>query len=328
MSKYKAGILGIASYLPPRTMTNQDLEKIVETSDEWIKTRTGIESRQIAEPDQAASDLAIAAGKRALEDANISAADLDLIIVASLTPDHMFPSTACIVQEALGAKGAAAFDLSAACSGFIYALATGAQFIQSGLYRHVLVIGSEVLSKIVDWQDRGTCVLFGDGAGAAILGPVEGESGFHSFVLGSDGSGAQDLIQPAGGSRYPVSPEAIEQKDDKLKMNGREVFKFAVRVMEKASREAVSKAGMDLADIDCFIPHQANIRIIEPAMKKLGISEDKLFVNLHKYGNMSAASIPVAMDEAVKAGKAKKGDHILLVGFGAGLTWGACVVTL
>ncbi|OEH85776.1 3-oxoacyl-ACP synthase [Desulfuribacillus stibiiarsenatis] len=328
MKNRNVGIIGTGSFLPAKTITNKDLETLVDTTDEWIRSRTGIEERRMVEESVAASDLGVEAAKKALEDANISAEEIDLIIVATLTPDYTFPSTACIVQEKLGAKKAAAFDLSAACSGFIYGLATGAQFIATGLYKYVLVIGSETISKILNWEDRGTCVLFGDGAGACVLGPVEDGKGFQSFVLGSDGSGAELLSQPSSGSKLPITSETIANKENTLKMVGSEVFKFAVRVMGQVSEEAVEKAGLNKEDIDFFVPHQANIRIIEPAMKRLGLGMDKAYINLHKYGNMSSASIPVALDEALQSGSIKKGDNVLLVGFGAGLTWGATVVKM
>lgn len=328
LNSIQVGILGTGSYLPEKVMTNKDLEKIVDTTDEWIRSRTGIEERRMADSCIAASDLGIEAAKKALEKANVSAEDVDLIIVATLTPDYTFPSTACIVQKAIGANKAAAFDLSAACSGFIYGVATGAQFIASGLYKYVLVIGTETITKILDWEDRGTCVLFGDGAGACVLGPVPHGEGFKSFVLGSDGSGASLLSQPSSGSKVPITVETIAAKENTLRMVGSEVFKFAVRVMGQVSEEAVEKAGLNKDEIDFFVPHQANIRIIEPAMKRLGLGMDKVYINLNKYGNMSSASVPVALDEAIQSGAIKKGDTVLLVGFGAGLTWGATVVTM
>ncbi|MFV9509902.1 beta-ketoacyl-ACP synthase III [Tepidibacillus sp. LV47] len=326
MGNYSVGIIGTGAYVPEKVLTNFDLEKMVETSDEWISTRTGIKERRIAAKEQASSDLAYEAAKKALESANLSAEDLDLIIVATVTPDSAFPSTANILQDRLGASRAAAFDLAAACSGFLYALATGAQFIQNGTYQHVLVIGVEVLSKITDWKDRNTCVLFGDGAGAAVLGRVEEGYGFLSFELGSDGSGGNLLKLPAGGSRMPASCETVEQGLHFIQMSGSEVFKFAVKTMEQASLNVIEKAGMTKEEVDFLVPHQANLRIINFARERLGLDESKVVVNLDRYGNMSSASIPVALDEAIREQRIKKGDHVLLVGFGAGLTWGAALL--
>ena len=328
MNDINAGIIGTGSYLPEKILTNKDLEKIVDTSDEWIRSRTGIEERRIVDSNTSASDLGVEAATKAIEDAGILAEDIDLIIVATLTPDYTFPSTACVIQHKLGATKAAAFDLSAACSGFIYGIATGAQFIKSGLYKYVLVIGTETITKILDWEDRSTCVLFGDGAGAAVLGPVEATKGFKSFILGSDGSGGDLLNQPSSGSKFPITIDSIANKDNTLKMSGSEVFKFAVRIMDQASQQAIDMAELSIEDIDFFVPHQANVRIIEPAMKRLGLGMDKVYLNLNKYGNMSSASIPVALDEAIKSGAVKKGDTVLLVGFGAGLTWGSTVITI
>jgi 3-oxoacyl-[acyl-carrier-protein] synthase-3 len=326
MTKQTVGILGTGSYLPDQVLTNKDLEKMVETSDEWIISRTGIRERRIAPKEMASSDLAYEAAVRALKKAGITAEQIDLIIVATVTPDMMFPSTACLLQDRLGAKGAAAFDLSAACTGFIYGLASAAKFIESGMYRYALVIGVETLSKIVDWEDRNTCVLFGDGAGAAVLGPVEEGYGFKSFVMGADGSGGVHLYLPAGGSRLPANAETVKDRLHYVKMNGREVFKFAVRVINSATDEAIEKAGISKEEIDFLVPHQANLRIIDSAMERLGLSPDKVVVNLDRYGNMSSASIPVALDEAIEAGKIKEGNHLLLVGFGGGLTWASTIL--
>lgn len=323
LGKQAVGILGTGSYVPERVLTNQDLERMVDTSDEWIVSRTGIHERRIAAPDQAASDLAFHAAQNALEASGIRAEDLDLIIVATVTPDMSFPSTSCILQERLGAKKAAAFDLSAACTGFLYGLATATQFIQNGMYRYVLVIGVEVLTRITNWEDRNTCVLFGDGSGAAILGPVHDGKGFLAFDLGADGSGGPLLKQEAGGSRMPVDELAIKEKKNCLYMAGREVFKFAVRAMDAASEKVLVKAGLTKQDIDFLVPHQANIRIIESAVERLGLSDDKVVINLDKFGNMSSASIPVALDNAVREGRIREGDTLVLVGFGGGLTWGA-----
>ncbi len=319
------GIIGTGAFLPEKVLTNKDLEKMVNTSDEWIVSRTGIHERRIASNDQASSDLATEAGRRALESAGITADQLDLIIVATVTPDTMFPATACLVQDRLQAEKAATFDLSAACSGFLYGIASASQFIATGIYRYALVIGVECLSKIINWQDRNTCVLFGDGAGAAVLGPVE-NGGFLSFELGGDGSGGHLLQQPAGGSRLPASYQTVEQELHKITMAGREVFKFAVRVMQRSAESALKKAGLSKEDIDFLVPHQANIRIIDSSLERLGLSRDKAIINLNRYGNMSSASIPVALDEAVRGGKIAAGDTLVLVGFGAGLTWGSAVL--
>lgn len=326
MSKTAVGILATGSYLPERVLTNKELETMVDTTDEWIVSRTGIRERRVASPEQASSDLAYEASIKAIEKAGLTPDQIDLILVATVTPDMMFPSTACILQDRLGASHAAALDVSAACTGFIYALATGAKFIESGMYRHVLVVGVESLSKITDWEDRNTCVLFGDGAGAAVLGPVEDGQGFQSFVLGADGSGGVHLNQKAGGSRMPASLETIQNKQHFVYMNGREVFKFAVRVMNTATDEAIEKAGMNKEDIDFLVPHQANQRIIDAAVERLGLSEEKVVVNLDRYGNMSSASIPVALDEAVAEGRIQEGSNLLLVGFGGGLTWASTVI--
>ena len=324
--KRSVGILATGSYTPERVLSNFDLEKIVDTSDEWIVSRTGIRERRISSAEQASSDLAFEAAKRALEKANISAEQLDMIIVATVTPDMMFPSTACILQEKLGAKRAAALDVSAACTGFLYGITTATQFITTGMYKYVLVVGVETLSKITNYKDRNTCVLFGDGAGAALIGEVNEGFGFQSFELGADGSGGPLLCQPAGGSRIPASSESVENDLHYLAMAGGEVFKFAVRVMNSATEAVLTKAGITKEEIDLLVPHQANKRIIDAAVQRFGLSEEKVAINLDRYGNMSSASIPVALDEAVQAGRVKEGDHIVLVGFGGGLTWGASLL--
>lgn len=324
MSIRRVGIKGVGAYVPSRVLTNFDLEKMVDTSDEWIFTRTGIRERRIAESNEATSDLSYVASKIALENANLTPNDIDLIIVATVTPDMFFPATACILQNKLGAT-CPGFDLSAGCSGLIYALSVGTQFIANGMYDNVLVVGGETLSKIIDWQDRSTCVLFGDGASAIVLGPVD-EGGFKSFVLGADGSGGELLEIPAGGSRLPASYETVSQRLHFIKMNGREVFKFAVRIMGEAALMAIEKAGLTSSDIDLFIPHQANIRIIDSAAERLNIPRDKVFINLDRYGNTSSASVGLALYEALLEGKIQKGSNIVMVGFGAGLTWGACVL--
>lgn len=321
-----AGILGTGFYVPEKIMTNADLEKIVETSDEWIVERTGIKERRIAEDNQPMSDLALRAAKDALADADVAAEDLDLIIVATLTSDRIIPSTACMIQNLLGAKHAAAFDLSAACSGFAYAASVAAQFIETGAYKKALVIGAETLSKYINWEDRNTCVLFGDGAGAAVLGQVEEGYGILSFDLGSDGSGGDAIQIPSSGSLMPVSKESIDQKLNLIHMNGRDVFKFAVKAMGKTVKNSLAKIDMPQEKVDWLVPHQANIRIIESAAKRLSMPMDKVIVNIHKYGNMSAACIPIALAEAAAAKRFKKGDIIALSGFGAGLTWASCII--
>ena len=321
----KAGIVGVGSYVPKNIISNFDLEKIMDTSDEWIKTRTGIRERRIVDENEATSDLATKAALNAIKDANLTPEDIDLIIVATITPDMIFPSTACLVQANIKATKAACFDLEAACSGFIYGITVAKQFIESDTYKHVLVIGAEALSRILDYEDRSTAILFGDGAGAVVMGPVS-EGGVLSTSLGSDGNGKDYLNIPAGGSKTPASEDSIKNRLHFIKMAGNDVFKFAVRIMQDASVECIESANLEIQDIDYLIPHQANIRIIEASAKRLKLSMNKVYVNLDKYGNMSAASIPVALDEAYREGKIKKGDNIVLVGFGGGLTWGASVV--
>lgn len=322
----QVGIAGTGSYVPEKVLTNFDMEKIVDTSDEWIVTRTGIRERHMVDEDTPVSELCYQAALRALEDAKVSPEDLDLVIVMTVTPDHYFPATACLVADRLGAKKAAAFDLEAGCSGFLYGVTVGSQFVATGMYQNVLVIGAETLSKLLNWEDRTTCILFGDGAGAAVLQPVEDGYGFLSYELGADGSGGPLLIVPAGGSKQPSTSDTISNKLHTIHMAGSETFKFAVRTMGEASIRVLTKAGLAKEDVDFLVPHQANIRIIDAAMKRLGIGQDKVVVNLDRYGNMSAASIPVALDEAVHAGRIKYGDIVVMVGFGAGLTWGAIVM--
>ncbi|MGM1019960.1 MAG: beta-ketoacyl-ACP synthase III [Bacillota bacterium] len=320
------GVIGTGKYVPEKILTNKDLEAIVETSDEWIVSRTGIQERHIAAPEQATSDLAYEAAIKALASAGMAAQDLDLIIVATVTPDMAFPSTACILQDKLGAKGAAAFDLSAACSGFVYGLATATSFIKTGIYNNALIIGADCLSRITDYTDRNTCVLFGDGAGAVVIGEVPEGRGFQSFDLGAEGAGGGLLKLEAGGSRLPASADTVENKQHYIYMNGREVFKFAVRIMGTATVDVLAKAGLSKDDIDLFVPHQANIRIIQSAMQRLDLPEEKVVINVHKYANTSAASIPLALVEAAEEGRMKEGDRVLMVGFGGGLTWGASVL--
>lgn len=323
---FGVGITGTGSYLPDKILTNQDMEKIVETSDEWIRTRTGIGARRVADEKTAASDIASKAAERAMEDAGIKAEGIDLIIVATVTPDMAIPSTACIVQKNIGAVNAAAFDINVACTGFLYAMTIAEQFIKSGFYKNALIIGTETLTKFLDWQDRNTCVLFGDGAGAAVLERTEEGSGILSAYLGADGKNGESLTLPGGGSRMPATYETIDQRQHCIKMDGSEVFKFAVRVMGTAALKALEKSNLNIEDIDFLVPHQANIRIIEAAAKRLKLPMEKVYVNLHNYGNMSAASVPVALDEAVKKGCIKKGDTVVLVAFGGGLTWGSSVI--
>jgi 3-oxoacyl-[acyl-carrier-protein] synthase III len=320
------GILGLGSHVPERVLSNRDLEEIVETSNDWIVSRTGILERRIAAPEQMTSDLACGAAERALADAGLTGDDIDLVIVATVTGDYPFPATSSIVQHRVGASRASAFDLGAGCSGFIYALAAGAQFVQTGFYRHVLVIGAETLSRIVNWRDRATCVLFGDGAGAAVLGPVGDGEGFLSFDLGSDGGGADLLVVECGGWGHPVTTGSHNEVRQSIRMSGQEVFKFAVRVIEDSTRRALERAGLTADDIDCLVPHQANTRIIDAAAKRLGLGEDRVYSNVQRYGNTSAASIPLALDEACKEGRIHPGDTVAMVGFGAGLSWASCVV--
>ncbi|MEW6606308.1 MAG: beta-ketoacyl-ACP synthase III [bacterium] len=320
------GIVGTGSYTPSKVLTNFDLEKMVDTSDEWIRTRSGISERRIAEDNQASSDLAVPAALAALEDAKVHPSKVDMIIVATVTPDMLFPSTACFIQHKIGAIHAACFDLSAACAGFSYALELAKNLIATHTYKTVLVIATDCLSKITDWADRNTCVLFGDGAGAVVLQPVRKETGILSSYLGSDGSKTDKLQIPGGGSRNPISQKIIDEKLHYIKMNGREVFKYAVDAMCKSARKALHLAHLDVSEVDLFIPHQANIRIIEAVDKRLHIGPDKVFVNLHKYGNMSAASTAVSIDEAKKQGRIKKGDIVLLSSFGGGLCWAGTVI--
>ncbi len=322
----RAGIIGTGSFLPEKVLTNFDLEKIVDTNDEWIRTRSGIEERRIADENTATSDLATKAAQAALENAGKAPEEIDLILVATVTPDMSFPSTACIVQKNIGAVHAAAVDIEAACTGFIYGIAMAESFVKTGLFKNILVIGAETLSKICDYTDRNTCVLFGDGAGAAVISEVDGDFGILSSYLGADGMGAHLLTLPAGGSRIPVSGKSIEERLHYIKMDGTEVYKFAIKIMGEAAEKALEKIGMTKVDIDFLIPHQANIRIIESATRRLKISPEKVYVNLNKYGNMSAASVAVALDEANRKNLLKEGDTIVLVGFGGGLTWGSIVM--
>lgn len=320
------GIWGTGSYLPDGIISNFDLEKNLETNDQWITSRTGIKERRIISVDMSTSDMGVMAANKAIEDAGLLPKDIDLIIVATTTPDKICPSTACIIQDKIAAVNAAAIDINAACTGFIYGIALGSQLIATGQYKHILLIGSEALSRFLNPTDRNTRIIFGDGAGACVLGPVEDGKGLLAFDLGSDGAG-QKLIQiEAGGSRIPASIETIKNKQHYISMAGNEVFKFAVKILNKTSLRVLDKAGMTIEQIDYLIPHQANSRIIQSALKRLQLPEEKVYINLDRYGNMSGASIPVALDEACREGKIKEDDLVLLVGFGAGLTWGSCLI--
>ena len=321
-----ARVLGTGSFMPERVLTNHDLEGMVDTSDEWIRERTGIRERRIADEKTASSDLAAGAARRAMADAGVDTSELDAIMVATVTPDSAFPCTACVLQAALGAPRTMAMDLSTACSGFVYGLEMARGLFAVGSYRKILLVGAECLSKIVDWTDRSTCVLLGDGAGAVVLGASEPERGVLSTVLGADGTQGKLLMLPAGGSRIPTTHETVDAKLHMLKMAGSELFKVAVRVLVKAAEDALAGCGMGIEDVDLMIPHQANSRIIDAAAKRLGIPEDKVFLNLERYGNTSAASIPIALDEACRQGRVHEGDIVLLDAFGGGLTWGASVI--
>lgn len=322
----RAGIIGVGSAIPEKVLDNAYFEKIVDTSDEWIVSRTGIKERRVATDGKAASDYAIEAAHKALAHAKVAPEDLDLVICATLTGDMPFPATASIVQDTIGAKRAAAFDLQAGCSGFVYGVSTATGFISSCIYDKILVIGVDLLSRVTDYEDRGTCVLFGDGAGAAVMAPTDDDHGVLSVVLGSDGSGGKLLNIDAGGSRLPTSIETVNARQHYIKMSGPEVFKFAVRILGDASVEALEKCGLTPDDVDIFIPHQANTRIIDSAARRLKLPPEKVFVNVHKYGNTSGASVPIAIDEAVREGMLKKDDVVVIVGFGAGLTWAANVI--
>lgn len=319
-------IAGVGSYVPEKVLTNADLEKMVDTTNEWITTRTGIEERRIACAHEATSDMAAKAAQNALTAAGLKGEDVDLIIVATITPDMLFPSTACLVQQKIGARRAAAFDIEAACSGFIYALEIAQQFIMSHTYDTVLVIGAEKLSSIIDWKDRNTCVLFGDGAGAAVLRGAGDTHALLTACMGADGSKGELLSMPAGGSRQPATLDSVRARLHYLRMDGKETFKSAVNAMYNAAQEALRRCELDISQIKLVIPHQANRRIIDAVGERLGASPEKVFVNLHKYGNTSAASVAIALDEAVRTGLIQRGDLILLVVFGAGLTWGAAVI--
>ncbi|MDD5678055.1 MAG: ketoacyl-ACP synthase III [Kiritimatiellae bacterium] len=319
-------IVGTGSYLPKRVLTNADLAKVMDTSDEWITTRTGIKERHIAAVDQATSDLAAEAARRALRHAGLTAEELDMIIIATVTPDMFFPSTACFVQKAIGASNAICFDIEAACSGFLFALETARQFVGSGAITTALVIGADKLTAITDWEDRATCVLFGDGAGAAIVRSRPGVRGIIATAMASDGNLGHLLFMPGGGSRNPATAQTVKDRLHFLKMAGKEVFKYAVGSMLSASKAALKKANMTIDDVDCVIPHQANMRIINAIGERLGVPLEKYYINLPSTGNMSAASIPVALDEAVRAGFVKDGAVVLMMAFGGGFTWGATLM--
>ncbi len=325
MAKF-AAITGWGSAVPEKVLTNADLEKMVDTSDEWITTRTGIRERHILSPGESTSTLAIAASRKALEQAGVSPWQVDLIICCTASPDFLFPATACLVQHEIGAENAGAFDLEAGCSGFIYGLSVGTQFIETGAYKTVLVVGAEALSRFVDWQDRATCILFADGAGAVLLQASDQKSGLLSFVLGSHGVGADLIKLPAGGAALPASEQTLADRAHFIKMNGQEVYRFAVRIMGDSAVEAIEKAGLTNDDISLFIPHQANLRIINSVAERIRLDTEKVFINIDKYGNTSAASIPIALCEAIEQGRVKPGNNLLFLAFGAGLTSGAAVV--
>jgi 3-oxoacyl-[acyl-carrier-protein] synthase-3 len=321
-----AQIIGWGKYVPPTIVTNDDIAQIVETSDEWIRTRTGIRERRKAAEKESSATMAIRAAQQALDVAQVDVTSLGVIIVATATPDYLFPATACLVQDALGARQAGAFDLGAGCSGFVYALSVAADGIVAGSYDTALVIGSETLTRIVDWKDRGTCVLFGDGAGAVVLHASAAPDGILATVLGSDGSGGELLTLPGSGFKDPVTPESRSANMPYIQMNGNEVYRFATRTMGAVAQQALQKAGMTLDQVSLLIPHQANLRIIQSAAKQLKLPDEKVFVNLDRYGNTAAAAVPIALCEAVESGRLATGDIVVLAAFGAGLTWGAAVV--
>jgi len=323
--KNNIGIIGLGSYLPKKILTNKDLEGMVDTSDEWITTRTGIKERRIASSSESTSILAFNAAKDALKNAKVKPEDLELIIVATITPDMPFPATSCLVQNLLGAKNAACLDVSAACAGFVYGIVTAKQFLAAGVYKNALVIGAEKLSSVTDWEDRNTCVLFGDGAGAAVLAPVA-NGGILSSYLGSDGSLAELLMMPGGGSRNPASKESVANKLHFIKMRGNEVFKLAVKIMSDAACKVLKECKFTVDDIDCFIPHQANKRILDAVARKMRLPLEKIYFNVASYGNMSSASTAVALCEAYESGRIKEGGIVVLDAFGAGLVWGSCVI--
>lgn len=321
-----AAITGWGHYVPEQVLTNADLERMVATNDEWIMSRTGIRERHVAASEETTATLGANAAHKALAVAKLDPSDLDLIIVATASPDYFFPSTACVVQSLLGVTRIPAFDIGAACSGFIYALGTATQFIRTGIYSRILVIGAETLTRLTDYTDRRTCILFGDGAGAVVLEATNQPRGLLSLMLGADGSGGHLLKAPGGGSTLPVTQEMIDRNGQYITMEGSEVFKFAVRTMGDAAIEAIARAGMHFREIDMLIPHQANLRIIEATAKRLDLPRDKVWVNIDKYGNTSAATIPISLSEAADQGLLHEGANLLLVAFGGGLTWGASVI--
>jgi 3-oxoacyl-[acyl-carrier-protein] synthase-3 len=322
----RAKITALGTYVPPRVMTNADLEKIIETSDEWIVTRTGIRERHVVDQGVATSDLAVEATKRALAERAIDANEIEAIVVATVTPDMLFPSTACLVQHKLGMKNVWGFDLSAACSAFVYALQTGAQFVATGAHKKVLVIGADVMTSILDYTDRATCILFGDGAGAVILEPSEDDNGIIDFVHEVDGSGGCSLYMPAGGSLHPASHETVDQRMHYIRQDGQAVFKFAVRKMAEVCETLLQRNGVKASDIDCFIPHQANQRIINATAERVGLKPENVIINIDRFGNTTAGTIPLAMQTAREQGKLKKGDLVLLASVGAGFTVGATLL--
>ena len=322
---HRIGILGLGMHVPTKVLTNHDLARIVDTSDEWIHSRTGIRERRVAPPGTSCSDLAVEAGREALRQARIDPKDLELLIVATTTPDMLFPSTSCLVQQRLGATSAACFDLSAACSGSVFAMITAQQYLLTGRYRNALIIGAEVISSFIDWTDRSTCVLFGDGAGACVLGPVA-RGGILATDMGTDGSAAELLTMPGGGSRHPPSHQSVDQRLHFLRMNGGEIFKLAVRRMADSATRVMQEGKIKPEHVECFIPHQANIRIIEAVAKWAHLPIEKVYMNLQRYGNTSAASNLIALYEAVQEERITRNSHVVLVAFGAGLTWGSILL--
>ncbi len=322
----QARIIGTGACLPEKVVTNHDLEKIVDTSDKWVTERTGIKERRLATSEEAASDFSYKAARHALKAAGVKARDLDLILVGTVTPDSPFPSTGCVLQSMLGAKNAVGFDVSATCSGFLYTLSLADAYVRSGRYKKILVVGTDILSKFVDWEDRNTCVLFGDGAGAVVIEPTTKQKGIIDVVIGSDGRLGDMLYIPGGGSRIPASKESIRDGQHFIKMNGNEVFKVAVKTMERVSREILKKNNIDPGEVSIMVPHQANIRIIQAVAKRLKMPMENVVVNLDKYGNTSAATIPIALDEAVREGRIRDGDLILMAAFGGGLTWASALI--
>ena len=327
LKKVRAQITALGMYVPEKRVTNDDLALLVDTSDEWIRERSGISERRIVSDGQANSDLSVKAIENAFQGGDFRPEELDLIIVATVTPDMMFPSTACIVQDKIGAKNAWSFDLSGACSGFLYAMATGAQFIQTGMYKKVLVVGTDVMSSILNFEDRSTCVLFGDGAGAILLEPTEDpDVGIIDFLLHSDGAGGKFLYMPAGGSLHPASHETIDKKMHYVHQDGRNVFKHAVKLITEVSRDILERNGYTADDVNLLIPHQANLRIIQSSLERLGLSPDRVVINIDRYANTTAATIPIGLTEAHQQGRIKKGDLLLLASFGAGFTWGSVLL--